>query len=253
MPWSLPWYWNPIIIVVGIIIGWYLNIFIQRYPRGESLLYLPYCPRCRHPISLRNNLPVVSYFLLKGRCADCEERISLRYPIVEILTALILFYFFRNLGLRNHFFFRSIFYLNLMTIAFIDLETEKIPFPLVIGGSIIGVVYSIFGGSILSSLFGFFFGWGIIYLIYFIGIKTEKREVIGNREMFLAGMIGSMLGLRHAIIAIFIGALLAIIYGIKFKKSEVPFGPFLALGAVIGYLYADSIISLVAPFLSIIP
>lgn len=249
-----PWYWYPIITSIGVVVGWLLNVVIHRYPRGESLLYLPYCPGCKRSLSLKENIPIVGYFLAQGKCSSCDRVIPIRYPLVEILTGIVVLYLFRYYRFRYEFYFTSLFFIDLMLIGFIDLEQNKIPLALAIGGTLLGLGFNFFWRHYyLGPLFGFFFGWLIIYLIYFIGMKTEKKEVVGNEEMFLAGMIGAFLGLRNAAFAIFLGAILAIGYGIKVKKSVVPFGPFLAVGALIAYLLGDAILRRWLPFLMLIP
>ncbi len=162
-------------------------------------------------------------------------------------------FLYRTHGFRLDFYFASLFFIDLILIGFIDLEKEKIPFPLTFGGIILGIVFNMMRRNYFSPLFGFLFGWGIVYLIYFIGHKTEKKDVVGNEEMFLAGMIGAFLGLRTAIIAVFIGTLIALIYGVKMKRKMIPFAPFLACGAIIAYFFAADIIRLICPFFFIIP
>ncbi len=127
----LLWYWNPLIIIIGVIIGWFLNIIIYRYPRGESLLYLPYCPNCKYNFSLKENIPIVSFFLLKGNCPSCEKPFSVRYPIVEIITGILLFIFYRTFGFHYSFYFTVLFFIDLILIGFIDLENKKIPLSLI--------------------------------------------------------------------------------------------------------------------------
>ncbi|MEO0225415.1 MAG: prepilin peptidase [candidate division WOR-3 bacterium] len=247
------WYWYPIIFLIGVTVGWFLNVVIHRYSKNESLLYLPYCPGCKRSLSLKENIPIIGYFLAQGRCSTCDYIIPIRQPIIEILTGLIIFYLFYLFKFQREFYNASLFFIGLILIGFIDLEAEKIPFPLTISGIIIGLGFNFWRRNYISPLLGFFFGWGIIYLIYYIGLKTEKREVVGNQEMFLAGMIGSFIGMRSLIIALFLGTIFAVIYGVKVKKSEIPFGPFLTIGGGIAYFYAGHIIRLICPFFSIIP
>lgn len=248
------WYWYLIITAIGAVIGWLLNIIIQRFPRRESLAYLPYCPECKRSLTLKENIPILGYFLAGGRCASCDRPIPIRYPIVEIVTSALILYLFNYYRFRADFYFTSFFFVDLIAIGVIDLEHNKIPYAFATAGTLVSLAFNFqWKQYYLGPIFGFFFGWLVVYVIYFIGMKTEKKEVVGNADMFLAGIVGAFLGLRLAILAVFCGTVLAIAYGLVKKKQLIPLGPFLAGGALFAYLFGNALLRRFLPFFTVIP
>ena len=241
-------------LILGAVIGSFLNVCIYRLPREKSIVHPPSsCTNCGKPVRFYDNIPLLSYVLLRGKCRDCGAPISLKYPIVEAITALLFVVLYRNLGLTFELFVFIVFVSALIVISFIDLEFKIIPDALSIGGVIVGFLFSIarpffrsmdpkFG--ILDSLYGILLGGGILFAIAWIYQLITKREGMGGGDIKLLGMIGAFCGLKGVIFSLICGSVAGTLVGVPlmFVKGEsgkyaIPFGPFLSLGALI-YLYA---------------
>jgi len=235
-----------ILFIVGLIVGSFLNVVIYRVPRGLSL-YKPvfsFCPQCKARIAFYDNIPVLSYIILKGKCRHCKSRISATYPSVELLTALLFvlnFYFF---GLSLKLLISIIFVSALIAISVIDIQFRIIPniitWPLTIVGLALNIVDKP-GQWWMPLAFsaGAFVFMLIIHLLYPKGM--------GMGDVKLALMVGAFL-VKAVIVALFGGFLVGSIYGVvliaarkKNLKQAIPFGPFISLGSLIA-LYAGNII-----------
>ena len=182
------------VFIFGSIIGSFLNVCIHRLPLRESVVTPPsHCPRCNKPIPWYDNIPILSYLLLAGKCRFCKKKISLRYFIVELLTALMFLFFYRYFRLSYNFFFYLIFACGLVIATFVDIRERIIPDEVSLGGAVAGLAlsslkglqlkpFSFSPGSLLTSLLGIVIGAGIIYLsgllfdlVYFSPEKTCNR------------------------------------------------------------------------------
>lgn len=248
-----------IILIFGAIVGSFLNVCIYRLPRDKSII-VPnsYCPDCKKPIKFYDNIPILSYIILCGRCRHCNAKISIRYPIVEFITALLFLFLFKTNGLSIEFFVMIFFVSLLVVISFIDLEFQIIPDVLSIGGLIIGLILSFFRQNFgfFDALFGVVLGGGVLFAIAFGYQLIRKIEGMGGGDIKLIGMIGAYYGIKGVIFTIITGSLFGIIVGIpamlikgKDSKYAIPFGPFLSLGAVM-YIFYGKI--LVVAFLNIL-
>jgi len=269
-----------VIFIFGAVIGSFLNVCIHRLPKEESgeeeeirIAQLPSlflkqirsittppsnCPHCKHPIRFYDNIPIVSYILLGGKCRDCGEKISKRYPLVELLTAIACLILYRKFGLTFEFFVSLFFVALLIVISFIDLDHQIIPDILSIGGLTAGLFFAIFRPAfkvlypkfnILDSLFGILLGGGVLFLIA-LGYKfIAKREGMGGGDIKLLAMIGSFCGIKGVIFSLLAGSLLGTVAGIPVMiakgagtKYAIPFGPFLSLGAFLYIFSGDMLI-----------
>ncbi|HOP85089.1 MAG TPA: prepilin peptidase [Syntrophorhabdaceae bacterium] len=248
-----------IILIFGAIVGSFLNVCIYRLPRDKSII-VPnsYCPDCKKPIKFYDNIPILSYIILRGRCRHCNAKISIRYPIVEFITALLFLFLFKTNGLSIEFFVMIFFVSLLVVISFIDLEFQIIPDVLSIGGLIIGLILSFFRQNFgfFDALFGVVLGGGVLFAIAFGYQLIRKIEGMGGGDIKLIGMIGAYCGIKGVIFTIITGSLFGTIVGIpamlikgKDSKYAIPFGPFLSLGAVM-YIFYGKI--LVVAFLNIL-
>ena len=242
-----------LIFVLGLIVGSFSNVCIYRVPRNESVIYPgSHCPKCHSNISPIDNIPLLSYILLKGRCRNCRSKISIQYPVVEFLTGLIYLIIYLIYGLS----IQSLVYLilssALIIIAFIDLNEQIVPDVISLPGIGVGLILSFFVPyiSFINSALGVVVGGGIILIIALVGSMIFKKEAMGGGDVKLAAMIGAFLGWRYAIISLFLGFFLGALTGIilimaKIKKREdaIPFGPFIALGSIITLLWGEQIIS----------
>jgi len=242
-----------LIFILGLIVGSFSNVCIYRIPRNESIIFpASHCPKCRRNISPKDNIPLLSYILLKGRCRNCKSKISIQYPIVELLTGLIYLIIYLTYGLSVQFLIYIILSSALIIIAFIDLNEQIVPDVISLPGIVIGFILSFFVPyiSFINSVLGIFAGGGIILIIGLAGSIIFKKEAMGGGDVKLAAMIGAFLGWRYIIISLFLGFFLGALAGIililskiKSREDVVPFGPFIVLGSLITLLWGEKIIS----------
>ena len=242
-----------LIFILGLIVGSFSNVCIYRIPRNESIVYpASHCPKCRSNISPKDNIPLLSYILLKGRCRNCKSKIPIQYPVVEFLSGLIYLIIYLTYGLS----IQSLIYIflssALIIIAFIDLNEQIVPDVISLPGIVIGFIISFFVPyiSFVNSALGVLVGGGIILIIGLAGSAIFKKEAMGGGDVKLAAMIGAFLGWRYIIISLFLGFFLGALAGIililskiKSREDVVPFGPFIVLGSLITLLWGEKIIS----------
>jgi leader peptidase (prepilin peptidase)/N-methyltransferase len=254
------YYLTPIMVFVfGAVIGSFLNVCIYRIPRSKSIVKPnSFCPNCEKPIEFYDNIPIVSYILLGGKCRHCGAKISKRYPFIELLTAVLYLIFYKKLGLTFELFVTLLFVTLLIAIAFIDLEFQIIPDVLSIGGLVAGLVLALFRPmflyldpkfGFLDALYGVLIGGGVLFVIAYGYQLITKREGMGGGDIKLLAMIGAFIGLKGGIFSLIAGSLLGTVVGIPMmlaKKQDtkyaIPFGPFLSLGAVIFLFSGDRFI-----------
>lgn len=234
---------------VGACMGSFFNVLIHRLPREESIVRPgSRCPACGRPIRAWENIPLVSFAVLGGRCAGCRAKISWRYPAVEALTgagyALIVLADGPGAVLARDLVFFSL----LVPITFIDIDHRIIPDPLSLGGIAAGLLLSLLpGGDWRGSLAGGVLGGGVLYGTAFAYEKATGREGMGGGDVKLIAMIGAFLGWRGALMTIFLGSvlgvgggLLAMRRGEEGLKTAVPFGPYLCAAALAARFFGDN-------------
>jgi len=242
-----------LIFILGLIVGSFCNVCIYRIPKNESIIYpTSHCPKCRTTIKPVDNIPLLSYILLKGRCRNCGSKISIQYPIVELLTGMIYLIIYLIYGLSIQSLIYIILSSALIIIAFIDLNEQIVPDVISLPGIGVGLILSFFVPylSFINSALGVVVGGGIILIIALVGSMIFKKEAMGGGDVKLAAMIGAFLGWRYTIISLFLGFFLGALAGIflvlskiKSKEDMVPFGPFIALGSLITLLWGEKIIA----------
>jgi leader peptidase (prepilin peptidase)/N-methyltransferase len=224
----------------GLAIGSFLNVLIYRIPEGISIVKPnSFCPHCRKSITWYENIPVVSYILLKGKCSGCQQSISIHYPIVELITGCLFLYLFIQYRLSAEFFFYIYFFCSLIVVSGIDFVKQEIPPIITIPGIVIGLVFQILRGNFILGFIGLIFGGGLILLIRVVGNWAYKKEVMGMGDVYLTSMIGVFTGFPIILAAIFIAALTGAILGILYiisthqdREIPIPFGPFLSAGGI---------------------
>ncbi len=241
-----------LLFILGLTVGSFSNVCINRIPKNESIIYpASHCPKCRSNITPKDNIPLLSYILLKGRCRNCKNRISIQYPVVEFLTGLVYLIIYLTYGLNVQTLIYIILSSALIIIAFIDLNEQIVPDVISLPGIVIGFILSFFVPyiSFINSALGVVFGGGIILIIGLAGSLIFKKEAMGGGDVKLAAMIGAFLGWRYIIISLFLGFFLGALAGIfliiskiKSREDVVPFGPFIVLGSFITLLWGDKII-----------
>lgn len=234
-----------LVFIFGLIVGSFLNVCIHRIPRSESILFPPsHCPRCSRRITWKDNIPVISFLFLRGRCRFCGEGISFRYPLVELLTACFSLYLFSVSSSLVEYSIYFVFAASLIAISFIDLQHRIIPNQISIPGIFLGFLASFLLPRITwtDSLMGILFGGGIIYLVIAVYYLFTRREGMGGGDLKLLAMIGAFLGWKGAVFSLVAGALAGSVLGLILmlvrgwsRRAQIPFGPFLSLGAA-GFL-----------------
>lgn len=244
-----------IVFMFGAAIGSFLNVVVYRVPAGLSVLNPPSrCPHCLTPIRKQDNLPIIGWLKLKGRCAHCKAPVSPRYPIVEAFAGVLFLISYLLFGLSISALGYCLFFSLLLALALIDFDTMTLPNPLMKLGVVTGLIFHIAIGffshgvtgaviSLISSAIGMVLGILLIDGITVIGGFVFRRPAMGDGDAFLAAMMGAWLGWRYLLLSIFLAALLGTISGLfgrlfgqmgKFQK--MPFGPFLALGAALSVI-----------------
>lgn len=241
---------NLLIFALGACVGSFLNVCVYRLPHDQSIITPPsHCTACKRRLKPIDLIPLLSYFLLRGKCRFCGKKISARYPWVEFLTGLIFLLIKLQFGL-SAFWAYAIFASLLIVIFFIDLKHLVILDELCYLGITVGLVHNLILGSILSSLAGAALGFGLLWLIGWLGKKYYKKEALGEGDLKLAAMLGAFLGWEQILLVIFLAYLLGAIaglmlLGLKIKKMDeyIPFGPALAAGAFIAMFWGKFLIN----------
>ncbi len=237
---------NVLAFVLGTIVGSFLNVVIYRLPKGKSIVSPPSgCPACGAHIKPWHNIPILSYVLLRGKCAYCGARISPRYPLVELITGIFCLATFRIYGLHPAFFVEFIFICLLIAITFIDIDTMTIPDILSLPGIPFAFLGSVLTGMLTwkASLIGLLVGGGSFWLISLVYYLIRGKEGLGGGDVKLMAMIGAYTAWPGVLFTVLFASLAGCIVGIAMmlRKKEglttmLPFGPFLAMGALC-YLY----------------
>jgi leader peptidase (prepilin peptidase)/N-methyltransferase len=241
------------LFIFGTIIGSFLNVCIVRIPQRSSIIFPgSHCPECGYKIRFYENIPLVSYILLGGRCRSCKTTISIRYFMVELLMGLLMALLFFYFGLSLSFIVAAAFTAALVVITCIDLQHQIIPDIISLPGIPLGFLCSLFlpWSTWLDSLLGILIGGGVLYAFATGYYLLTKKEGMGGGDIKMLAMIGAFLGWKGALASLIlasvagslVGIVLIILKGKNFKYA-VPFGPFLALGAFCALLYGERLIS----------
>ncbi len=230
------------IIMLGLCIGSFLNVVISRLPDGTSLAMPPSsCPVCKNRIKFYDNIPVVSFLVLRGSCRYCGSKISWQYPIIEIITGVLFGYLYIRSGYTLNLLFDFIFVSVLICVFMIDLKHEIIPdsLNLFLGISGLAMVFMTSDLSLANTGYGFLAGGGILFLIALVG-------PMGGGDIKYMAAAGIWLGLFPTILSVLLAfilgggiGILLIITKVKGRKDYVPFGPFLVMGSFIGYFFFE--------------
>lgn len=258
-------FWGAVVFAAGLVFGSFANVCIWRIPRGEEVVRTPsHCPDCRAPIKWFDNIPVLSYLALGGRCRSCRRPIGWRYPVVEFISGILFLAMFLKYGLEPRLAVALIFGWSLMVVSFIDLKHYVIPDVISLPGLGLGLVLAglatagvpLFldplapplagpvGGRalfpILESLLGAALGGGLLMAAAWAGKLAFRQEAMGGGDVKLAAMMGAFLGWKALMFAMFsaflagslAGLALILLGRVRARRAVVPFGPFLALGAL---------------------
>ena len=241
--------------LAGLLIGSFLNVCIYRLPRDLSVIRpRSHCPGCEKQINWYDNIPVLSYILLGGRCRHCSERISLRYPLVEVATAVTFAICVFTLGLTWPAAKFGVLGAILITLIVTDLEERILPDEFTLGGTVLGIALSgvvpldpgiatflVWGAlgsrwaSVVESVTGAFLASGLIWGFAWLYGKIRQRDVLGLGDVKMIAMLGAFLGLEESLLILcvagFLGSLIGVIYIVAAKKDwstyELPYGSFI--------------------------
>ncbi|NPV14356.1 prepilin peptidase [candidate division WOR-3 bacterium] len=252
-------------LILGLVFGSFFNVCIWRIPRGESINYPPsHCPRCGKRIRFYDNIPILSFLILRGRCRDCGQPISIRYPLIELLTGLFFLFTVIRFGFHWAVLRPLILVGFLIVLAGIDIDHKILPFRLSLAGLILGLITAIFPvfqsgiakaiwGGLIGAMF-VLFGWALWRFVLakpFQSLGVKRREGMGWGDLPFAAMIGVFVGPKGMAVALAIAVVSGVIAGIVSRISgrtkagaEVPFGPFLALGGLVGLYWGEMLFNL---------
>ncbi|MFH1772163.1 MAG: prepilin peptidase [Candidatus Omnitrophota bacterium] len=262
----------------GVCFGSFLNVCIYRLPKDKSVI-LPrsFCPHCNQSLKWYDNIPVISFMALRGKCRFCKEKISFRYPLVELITAVLILVLYIQFGISLLFVKLAFLFCILIVVSFIDIDYHAIPAYLCVLGIITGLIMSLAESvsmfkdgitplgklPVMGAWYGLIAGLGFTYLFklfgdFFINIYLTlrkkdsiegERESLGLGDVDFMGMIGAFLGIKVAILVFFIAPFIAIVYSIFaiiFKKSHlIPYLPYLSLATLVVFFWGDVILRII--------
>ncbi len=249
-----------IVSLFGLIFGSFLNVVIYRLPRKESIVFpCSYCPVCKKPVKYYDNIPVLSFIILGGKCRSCSEKISPVYPVIEFITACMGSVLYILNGFSINFIADFSLGMILLTAAAIDLKYMIIPDKLNLTGFIIAVIISLFRGfdGMMRGIFGALAGLVILFCMFWMGRLLFKRDGVGFGDIKLAFVIGFFVGpfwcFISLLLAVIIGGITGIIQLLIGKQKigmQIPFGPFIAAGGFFVLFFRIQILYLVEQYLS---
>jgi len=257
--------------LAGLLIGSFLNVCIFRLPRDLSVVApRSFCPECEAPIAWFDNIPLLSYLILRARCRNCGKRIPLRYPVVELLTGAAFFCAVWKLGLTAGAFKFCVFGAILIALLFSDLEERILPDEFTLGGALVGILFAVvvpmrYGImhlflfslrnqqvlSVAESAFAAAFCAGTLWLVGTLYQRIRHREGLGFGDVKMVAMIGAFLGLQGALLTLIVGSLLGAIVGLCYiwftgkdaSTYELPFGAFLGVAALFVGFFGEVFLS----------
>jgi leader peptidase (prepilin peptidase)/N-methyltransferase len=239
--------------IFGLVVGSFVNVLVHRLPRSESVVSPPsHCPSCGAPVRARDNVPVVSWLLLRGRCRDCGARIAVRYPMLELSNAIlwILVYLRAREGAEL---FGGLFFASAcLALAAIDAEFQILPDRITLSGIAAGILLAFFSRSRtpVSALVGAAVGGGGLYLIAFLYEKIAGQEGMGLGDVKMLAMIGAFLGAPGVLVSVLLASLAGSLVGIGAialgrgdRRMRLPFGVFLAAGGVAAFFFGETLLA----------
>ena len=244
--------------VAGLIVGSFLNVLAHRLPRGESVVFPgSHCPACGSAIAPRDNVPVASWLLLRGRCRVCRAPIALRYPVMELSNGLLWFLLARRADSWLEFGAGAFLCSACLALFAIDAEFQILPDKITLTGIGVGLVLSLLAGNLKGALMGVAVGAGGLYLLAFLYERLAGREGMGLGDVKMLGMIGAFLGPTGVLVTVLLASLAGSVVGLGLialgggdRKMRLPFGVFLALGAIATLFFGAGLVRFYRSFWS---
>lgn len=261
------------VAALGLMVGSFLNVCISRIPRGESIVFPgSHCPSCGTAVKPYDNIPILSFLLLRGKCRSCRQAISWQYPVVELLTFLIFIVTYLLLGLQIRTMVLIVFSCAMVILVFIDLNERILPDVITLSGVLVGLVVSLVSPvhdgtarlllslsgvgnlhpiliSFSESVLGALVCGGFLWLVAEAYYRVRKVEGLGFGDIKLMAMVGAFLGVRLALLTIMLGSFLGAAIGLAYIKFtgkdnryELPFGTFLGLSAIVAGLWGGRLV-----------
>jgi leader peptidase (prepilin peptidase)/N-methyltransferase len=245
------WLLVSVAAVLGAVIGSFLNVCIHRLPRGESVVHpRSKCPKCGRMLRWYENVPILSWMVLRARCAGCGEPISPMYPLVEAATAITYAAAMYTFGVTPLLPVRLLFASAMIVLAVTDLNERILPNTITYPGVVAGLLFSLFlPPGIVSALIGVVLGGGVPFLIGEIYYRVRRIEGLGMGDVKMLAMIGAFLGWQLALFTLFLASLLGVAVGVPLTRIkgdrfyQIPLGTFLAIGALVAVFVGDPIVA----------
>jgi leader peptidase (prepilin peptidase)/N-methyltransferase len=244
---------------LGLAVGSFLNVCIHRIPLRLSIAHPPSrCPHCGYTLRWYDNIPVASYVALGGKCRGCRARISLRYPIVELLTLAIFLLHYAVFGWSAPLVVRLVFACALVVLFAIDFDHQLLPDRITLPGIVVGLVGNLFvPPGIVDALIGAALGYGILWAIAYAYFRFAGQHGMGGGDLKMLAMVGAFLGWKMVILTLVLSSvagavigLAAIVLGGRDMKHKLPYGTFLALAALFASLAGDPLVDWYVGFLT---
>lgn len=242
-------------VLLGAALGSFLNVAVARWPAGESVVRpRSRCPGCGHPIAWYDNVPVLSYLLLRGRCRGCGMRISVQYPLVELATALLWGAAALRFGPQIEAVRMGIFLTILLGIALTDARHMVIPDQLSLGGMALGLALAAAPGgpSFLRALTGAAVGYVFLWLVKLAAERAFRKPALGVGDIHMMAMVGAFVGVPEMLLTVLLGSFLGLVIGVPYTwwrgrltlmGTYLPLGTFLAMGAAVAYTWGEPLLS----------
>ncbi len=241
------------VFILGLCFGSFANVVIYRVPLQKSVVKpRSACPQCKKPILWYQNIPVFSWLFLRGRCANCKAPISVRYPVVELLSGLLFLALFLKFGFSWTFLEMLIFGYCLLIVSFIDIDHMILPDIFTLSGVVIGLLGAVLNPerAFMSSLLGVIVGGGFLYALAYLYLVLRGKDGMGGGDIKLLAWIGAVLGVQAIPLVVMVSSVVGSIIGVAVAirstdglKSGIPFGPYLVLGALIDIFFGQQITS----------
>ena len=262
---------------LGACIASFVNVVVWRVPRGESIVSPPsHCPKCNAPIKWWQNIPILSWLALRGKCANCRGPISPRYILVELLGGILFLFAFWKYGPVVDIVVAWT-WISLMIIgSLIDFDHKLLPDFVTVGGMILGVALWTFYGlsfrnfhpdftnlrmymPLMFSLAGLAFGFGLLWLVRYFGSKAFKREAMGMGDVFLMGAVGALFGPVAVLVTLILSSVIGSVVGLSAvalsktrlgRFTEIPYGPYICLGCLVWMFWGPQLVNAYLEMLS---
>src|SRR5262249_35076582 len=242
-----------VVFILGTVVGSFANVCIYRLPQRLSIIFPgSHCPSCQEALRPWQNIPVLSYLLLGGQCAMCKTAISPRYPLIELSNGLLYIFLYHHYHLSVRGVVFALLATALLIVSCIDLAHTIIPDAITLPGIVVGLGTSLWltPVGVRSAVLGVILGGGLFLLMAVLSVVILKREGMGGGDIKLIAMLGAFLGWQAVLVTIFLAAVFGACVGLalillrrKGRSEPLPFGPFLALGALLAMVWGETILT----------